>query len=78
MKAEDSGDEEFERIFSRMDELEREEEEAENAIENEDVNNEDDFNFSKLQLSEEVKSSEVMHCYASMSYKSYWQVICLP
>lgn len=70
MKAEVSGDEEFERIFSRMDELEREEE-AENAIENEDVNNEDDFNFSKLQLSEEVKSSEVMHCYASMSYKSY-------
>lgn len=58
-KAENSGDEEFDRIFSRMDELEKEEEEAENAIEDEGMENEDDFSFSKLQLSEEVKSSEV-------------------
>lgn len=52
-----------------MDELEREEAEAENAIEDEGVENEDVFNFSKLQLSEEVKGSEVMHYYASMSSK---------
>ncbi|KAL0394963.1 UNVERIFIED_CONTAM: hypothetical protein Slati_4462500, partial [Sesamum latifolium] len=55
-------DEEYSRIFSRIDELEKEEEEAEKgneSVEDEQIQNEPDSTISEMSIHQEVRSSPV-------------------